>query len=325
MSAAFQRFGFKAISGLCGILPRRVQYALSRPVSRLYYMAHADARRNVQSNLRGLLGPEASERLVRREARGVFRSFGYYLCEFFSSAHWDAEFFDSHCIINGREHVDAALKHGRGAIFCPGHYSSWELGAMLVAHMGVPITAVVQAHADPENHALFVKQRAAKGIHVVASQHGAKGALRALRSNQTVALMGDRSTGGPQVPVTFFGKTAWLPQGPWRIALISGAALLPTFIVRRANCNFTLDIGAPIPHPEAGTLQERMRAMAQAWAQCFEARLRADPSQWAAFTDVWAAPNANVPAETADRAAHTTVDLETPPLEAGTKTGTLND
>jgi KDO2-lipid IV(A) lauroyltransferase len=196
---------------------------------------------------------------------------------------------------------------------------------MLVAHIGVPITAVVQAHSDPENHALFVKQRADKGIHVVASQHGAKGALRALRSNQTVALMGDRSTGGPQVPVTFFGKTAWLPQGPWRIALVSGAALLPTFIVRRPNYNFTLDIGAPIPHPETGTLQDRMRILAQAWTHCFEARLRADPSQWAAFNDVWAAPagvsthvNVNGSMPNSETNASDSVQHDSPETRTGT-------
>ena len=278
------------ISALTRVLPRRVQYALSRPISGLYYALAGSKRRAVQQNLRGLLGPDVSDALLRRETRGAFRSFGYYLCEFFSSAHWSPEFFDEHVIVTGREHLDAALKDGRGAIFCPGHYSSWELGAMIVAHMGYPITAVVQEHGDPENHALFVKQREAKGVHVVASRNGAVGSLRALRANQTVALMGDRTTGGPVVPVEFLGRRAWFPPGPWRIALTTGAALLPTFITRRENNNFTLDIGAPLPHPTEGTLQQRMQKLAQDWTRVFEARLRSDPSQWAAFYDVWAAP-----------------------------------
>jgi KDO2-lipid IV(A) lauroyltransferase len=127
---------------------------------------------------------------------------------------------------------------------------------------------------------------------VVPSQHGAKGALKALRHNQTVALMGDRPTGGPVIAVRFFGRRTCLPQGPWRIALVSGAALLPAFMHRRCNGGFTLEIGAPLHTPAAGTLAERMAAQAQAWADSFAARLRADPGQWAAFRSVWLAEGA---------------------------------
>jgi len=124
-------------------------------------------------------------------------------------------------------------------------------------------------------------------VQVVPSQHGAKGALKALRQNQTVAMMGDRPTGGPAIPVRFFGRQTCLPQGPWRIALISGAALLPTFMHRRCNGGFTLEIGEVLQAPGEGTLRERMASLAQAWADRFAACLHADPSQWAAFRSVW--------------------------------------
>jgi lauroyl/myristoyl acyltransferase len=52
-----------------------------------------------------------------------------------------------------------------------------------------------------------------------------------------------------------------------------------------------LEIGAPIYAPTEGTREERMTAMAQAWVKCFETRLRADPSQWAAFYHVWNTPS----------------------------------
>jgi len=142
-------------------------------------------------------------------------------------------------------------------------------------------------HSDPRIAGLFVQQRLKAGVNVVPSQHGAKGALKALRQNQTVALMGDRPTGGPVIPVRFFGRQTCLPQGPWRIALVSGAALLPTFMQRRGNGAFTLEIGAPLQAPAEGTLRERMAGLARAWAECFSTRLRADPGQWAAFRKVW--------------------------------------
>jgi len=285
------RVGFKAITALTGALPRSWQYALARRVADIYYLADRCARENVKANLRCILGENASNAAVCNEARSVFRSFGMYICEFFGIRHFGHAFIDEHVIVHGRENLDAALAKGRGVIFCSAHYSNWELGAMVVARLGYPITAVVQSHADPRTNDLFVQQRVNAGVNVVATQHGAKGALRALRRNQTVALMGDRTTGGPVVPVLLFGKQALLPQGPWRIAQTTGAALLPTFVHRRFDDQFTLEIGSAIQTSNEGDLSERMVALAQAWTHCLEARLRTDPSQWAVFSRLYADPS----------------------------------
>ena len=157
------RLSFKAMIALTGILPRRVQYAVSRPLADLYYLFGSQARRTVQANLRTILGPGASEALVRRETRAVFRAFGMYLCEFFGAGHFGPEFIDEHVVVQGREHLDAALAKGRGAIFCSAHYSNWELGGMIVAHLGYPITGVYQTHDDAKTNAMFVQQRAEWG------------------------------------------------------------------------------------------------------------------------------------------------------------------
>ena len=285
-----KRAGFHAIACLSNLLPRAVQYRIAHAVGDCCYLFDHNARENVKANIRCILGPDASEKLVRREARWVFRSFGMYLCEFFGHRHFGGDFVDRHVVVQGRENLDAALARGRGAIFCSGHYSNWEMGGTVVGHLGYPIVIVAQMHADAKTNEMFVKQRADFGITVVPTQHGAKGALKALRNNQPVALLGDRPTGGPVVPVTLCGRTTYLPQGPWRIALVTGAPLLPTFVHRRSNENFTLEIGAPIEVPEKGTQRERMLIMAQRWADVFEARLRVDPSQWAAFYRVWDDP-----------------------------------
>jgi len=299
--------GFRAIAGLTGILPGAWQYAIARRVSDGCYLLDRRGREELIGNLRGVLGPSAPPALVRHEARGAFRSFGAYLCEFFGHERLCGRFIDEHVVVLGRENLEAALGQGRGAMFCSGHYSNWEFGASIVAHLGYPITIVVQMHADPRVAGLFVQQRRRVGVQVVGSQHGAKGALKALRQNQTVALMGDRRTGGPGIPVRFCGRQTCLPQGPWRIALISGAALLPTFMHRRSNDSFTLEIGAALQAPAEGTLQERMACLAQAWADRFAACLRADPSQWAAFRSVWYEETAGA-------------GLETPSAPAGEQT-----
>jgi KDO2-lipid IV(A) lauroyltransferase len=282
--------GFKAIVGLASTLPRGLQYFIAQRVAGLNHLCDMHVRQSVQANLRVILGADAPASLIRHETRWVFRSFGMYLCEFFGHRRFGPEYLDQNVIVQGREHLDASLRRGRGVIFCSGHYSNWELGATMVAHLGYPITAVTQMHAHSKTNAMFVRQREKAGIRVVHSQHGATAAIKALRQNQTVALLGDRTTGGPVVPVELFGRRTFLPQGPWRIALASGAALLPTFVYRRANYGYTLAFGAPIEMPAEGGRQERVAVMAQAWARHLEARVRADPSQWAVFFRMWDDP-----------------------------------
>ncbi|HYF52488.1 MAG TPA: lysophospholipid acyltransferase family protein [Planctomycetota bacterium] len=285
-----KHLGFRLITTLADLLPRTVQYWIAHRVADAHYMLDRPARKAVLANLRVILGADASEAALKAEARWVFRSFGMYLCEFFGHRRFGRKFVDEHVVVQGRENLDAALKAGRGAIFCSGHYSNWELGGTIVAHLGYPLWAVVQQHADTRTNAMFVSQREAMGINVVHSEHGAVAALKALRRNETVALIADRPTGGPVIGVTVFGKRTYLPQGPWRIALASGTALLPTFVHRRFNNQYTFDIGAALPLPTDGTREERMAALAQSWANCLEARVKSDPSQWAVFYRVWDDP-----------------------------------
>ncbi|HEY3322921.1 MAG TPA: lysophospholipid acyltransferase family protein [Planctomycetota bacterium] len=280
------RLSFRAISSLTGILPRRWQYALARPLSDVFCLAARGKRRCVMANLRPVLGEGASDAEIHRNTRAIFRSFGAYLCEFFGFEQLGARFIDSHVEVRGRENIEAALRLGRGAILCSGHYSNWELGACVVARLGYPITAVFQMQADARTNEMFVEQRARAGVTVVHTQHGARAALRALRQNQTVALMGDRLTGGPTIGIKLFGREVRFPLGPWRIANVSGAALLPVFIHREPEGRFILDIGFAI-ECAGETPAERIAALAQGWAGCLEERLKSDPAQWAAFYNVW--------------------------------------
>jgi lauroyl/myristoyl acyltransferase len=282
--------GFKAIVALASTLPRGLQYFIAHRVAGLNYRFDRNAREAVEANLRVILGKDAPDSLINHEARWVFRSFGMYLCEFFGHRRFGPEYIDQNVIVEGREHLDAALKRGRGVVLCGAHYSNWEIGATLVAHLGYPITAIVQMHANSKTNAMFVGQREKAGIRVVASQVGAIAAMKALRQNQTVALLGDRTTGGPVVPVELFGRRTYLPQGPWRLALSSGAVLLPTFLYRRANYGYTMRFGAPIDAPACGTRDESCQAMAQEWAGKLESHVRNDPSQWAVFFRMWDDP-----------------------------------
>lgn len=280
-------FSYRVLIALTACLPLRFQYWLAQRLALVAWRLAGGFRRGVEANLRVILGPEAPAEEAGRQSRAAFRSFGMYLCEFFGAARFGEEFFKEHVRVVGREHLDRALAGGRGLVFVSGHYSNWELGAFAVGRLGYPILIVAQMHSDPRVNDLFVRQRAAHGVTVAPTAQGARAALRALRENRPVAILGDRPTGGPTVSVSLCGRPVDFPQGPWRLALDTGAPLLPTFVYRRSERDYTLAIGAPLEMPASGAYEEKLRALAQAFAHVLEARLRSDPGQCAAFYPMW--------------------------------------
>ncbi len=87
---------------------------------------------------------------------------------------------------------------------------------------------------------------------------------------------------GTGVPVTFFGEATRMPAGPARLALDTGAPLLPV------NCWFTPDgwgfhVGPPID--TSGGLQPTTQAMISRFA----AGIAAHPADWHMLQRVWTA------------------------------------
>jgi len=286
--ADFLRYlGFKAVTLMSVLLPRRFLYWVGLRASELYYFFDRKSRAAVKANLRVILGPGAGAARVRYEAIWVFRNFAKYLAEFFGYSRFARRFIDRYVGTRGTGHLDAALRAGSGGIICSAHFCNWELGGAVVSHLGYPVTAIVQEYESKRLREMFRRQRAAKEFAAVPKEGAALKALRLLRNNEFVAVLGDRDVDHNGVAVTFFGRRVMLPQAPARFAIATGAALIPAFIMRRLNDCFIFFFEKPIPVPEEGTKREKVVAMMQAYADVLAEYVRRYPDQWAVFYRVW--------------------------------------
>ena len=287
MKEFLKYIGFRLITFGATTFPRPLIYWIAIRLADLCYLVDRKAREAVKANLRVILGPKASEDIVAYEARWVFRGFGMYLAEFFGYRRFGEKFIDEHVVARGIENVDAALLGGRGAIICSGHYSNWEMAAAVLVRLGYKVTAIGQMHADPTVNELFIRQRAKRGYTLLAGARGASEALRVLRRNELLVILGDRVFGDSGVEVELFGRKTILPQGPFRLAVASGAPLIPGMIRRRMNRNFTGYTFPAIVPPKEGSREDNIRFLAREWAKRFEEWVREDPCQWACFLRMW--------------------------------------
>jgi len=274
-------------------------YWAAHQVADFNYLVDRRGRKAVQDNLRVILGPSAPELRVRYEARWVFRHFGKYLAEFFGYRRFGARFIDTYVDLVGREHLDNALARGRGAIMITAHISNWEIGAALLAREGYELISVAQMHPEPDVNEMFRRQRTSRGYNVIPIEGAYRRCVQALKENKVVCFVGERNVGEGGTVVEFFGRPCMFPQGPARIALATGAPLIPGFVIRRPNNSFVGIMEPPIEVPATGSRKEKALAMTQAYARIVERYIRQFPSQWGVFFRVWNATGRLTPEEEA--------------------------
>jgi phosphatidylinositol dimannoside acyltransferase len=100
-----------------------------------------------------------------------------------------------------------------------------------------------------------------------------------LRGGGTLCLLADRDLTPRGIDVDFFGATARMPAGPARLALETGATLLPVTLA------FTED-GWEITFHDA-VEHGQLRAMTQGLADAFQKGIAAKPEDWHMLQRVW--------------------------------------
>ena len=151
---------------------------------------------------------------------------------------------------------------------------------------GYPVTVVGKAEASPGVGAIRRRMRESLGIDTLEIGQMLETALhirRLLAANGIIAMLLDRHLGRDRVDVTFFGRPAGFLRTPAMIGYLSGAPLLPAFMIRQADNRFVGVLGDPIVVDSTKPTEEAVRAATQAFATQLEEQIRANPQLWYQF------------------------------------------
>jgi phosphatidylinositol dimannoside acyltransferase len=247
----------------------------------------------LRKNLRRVVGPAMSELRMDALVGEALRSYARYWLETFRLETMDhaavAASFDGH--MSGREHLDAAVAAGRGAVMALPHSGNWDAsGIWLVRHSG-PFVTVAERVRPESVFDRFVAYRESIGMEVIALTGGERPPTEVLaerlRDNRVVCLLADRDLSRHGVEVDFFGEPARMPPGPALLAAMTGAALLPVHSFFLED-GWGHDIGAPIALPD-GRLRDRVAAGTQALADRFAQSIARRPADWHMLQRLWVA------------------------------------
>jgi phosphatidylinositol dimannoside acyltransferase len=288
--ARFYLIGWAAVCRL----PRSWMRSLFTAIADVLWLRRGRGVQRLEANLRRVLGPGASDEDLRRLSRAGMRSYLRYWLEVFRLPVIPPDEIMAGMRIEG-DQVEVALGHlaaGRGVIFALPHMGNYEqAGAWIVRRGAGSFTTVAERLSSALVYDKFLAFRESLGMEVLPySGHGGSFDVLAqrLRRGRLVCLVCDRDLSAAGVEVKFFGEAARMAAGPAALAVHTGAALMPVTLWFQGD-DWGARIYPEITVPEFGDHREKIAAMTQDMACCFEHGIAEHPQDWHMFQKIFVA------------------------------------
>jgi KDO2-lipid IV(A) lauroyltransferase len=253
-------------------------------------------RTNVRKNIEGVSQGRWSRKKIDALTRRTFQNYGQYLLDYMVMHRLRASNKDRWVEEEvGGDYMIEALQGGRGAICITPHLGNWEIGGLLFAFKRGRLNVLTLDEKDLDTKSFREEMRSRRGIKNLYidpkddSPMAIINAVKALRRNEIVAMLGDRVESQKTMILELFGKKTSFPIGVAVLAMATGAPVLPVFVVMEGNRKYRGIIEAPIHfHTELrgdreAVIQDGMRKLIRK----FEEYIEKYPDQWYNFYPYW--------------------------------------
>ena len=194
------------------------------------YAALGKRRGIATGNVRLALG--VSQARAGQIARRALVNFGMTYAEFMHLRVATPSEVRAYSWIEGLEHIESGFAAGRGVILLTAHLGNWEvMGAR--AAQEFPLTVVARPTENAGVQGYIDRVRAAGGLGVISKFDNGRASLRVLKSNESLGILPDQHAGGEGLSLPMFGQPTRVWSAIARLALLSGARVVPAFGVRQ--------------------------------------------------------------------------------------------
>jgi lauroyl/myristoyl acyltransferase len=285
---------------LLALLPAGLAYRAACWRADWAFRSWPEKRSDVVRSLREVLGEELSQQEAVRLARDIFR---IRSCEVIDlmRLRGQARSLRKLVEVRGREHLDAALAGGKGAILCSAHFGSYDCAFSVLNADGFPVTSIGRWWWNyPPGGSAVVRRMwdfvFARRVHRHRQRPNiepwpgrmqvAVQAATVLHGNGVVTICSEAPPLDAElkrtIEVPFLGRQARFLPGVVTLARLTGAPVLMVSVHRLADYRHqVLEISSPVPMDgETATAFERCAA-------AMGAAIRARPAEW----DFWFEPD----------------------------------
>ncbi|MEK6564400.1 MAG: ELM1/GtrOC1 family putative glycosyltransferase [Candidatus Omnitrophota bacterium] len=265
--------------------PPKANFILGRALGISGYYLLKKKRNLALKNLKTVFRDEFEYWQIERIAKKAFISLALDIIEALYIPKIDSRYINKHIRIENLKFLDEALKKGKGAILLAYHLGNWELSNITCSLEGYDYKVIVNEQRYPLLNELLNRYRQSKGCKIIPRGMALREIIKALKSNQVVAMAGDQ--GGKEGYLSeMFGLPISTPSGFLRFALNTHSAIIPAIIVRERRFYHRIILEAPL-EIQGKDSREALENCLRKSNAILERYIREYPQEYFWFYKIW--------------------------------------
>lgn len=288
--------GLKGMEVLASWLPRGWALSLAAGIGTLAFWAAGREREKTLRHLTGAYGGEKTQREIRELGKRVFIHFARVAVDVLRFPRLNREEIDR--LVDkgeGLSILNRALAGGRGVILLTAHFGNWELMGAFLRFEGYEGAVVGRRIYYDKFNEVLLHLRSRVTLRTLYQDASAREFLKILNQNQILGILADQDVDRLDgVFVPFFGRPAHTLTAPVKMALATGAPIVPAFLVRKGD-HYQFLVEEPIEVEMKGTREETIQEYTARWSRVIEEKIRTWPDQWVWMHRRWKTPPQSLP------------------------------
>lgn len=271
-----------------GALPREIARGFAAGVTRLVFAFQPKLKKTAEFNFR-LAFPDWTDAQRKEATRKMVRNLGWMAAEFARLPRLSKKNMEEVVVLEGHENFLEGQRRGKGVLYLTGHIGAWELSSFAHAIYGYPLHYMARPLDNKRLDALVNRYRCASGNRPIFKNESARVMLKILKDAGTVGILADQNTLPAEGAfVEFFGKLACTTTGIARVALHTGAAVVPGYAYwDEAARKYRLRFEPPVELVRTGDTEHDVLENTRRFAKIIEDIIRKHPDQWVWVHQRW--------------------------------------
>jgi Kdo2-lipid IVA lauroyltransferase/acyltransferase len=270
------------------ILPRQIARLLAASVAHALFLSSPKLRKTAEFNLR-LAFPDWTDSQRANVMRKMTRNLGRMAADFAHLPKYSEQNIEDIVILDGHENFLQGHQQGKGVLYLTGHIGAWELSSFAHALYGFPLHYMARPLDNSRLDQLVNRYRSLSGNRPIFKNESARTMLKVLKDAGTVGILADQNTMPEEgVFVDFFGTPACTTSGLARVALHTGAAVVPGYAYWDEKIKkYRLRFEPPVELTRTGKLDRDILDNTQKFTKVLEEIIRKYPDQWVWLHGRW--------------------------------------
>jgi len=270
-------------------IPRKAGYFVFSLFGSLSYMTNTRRRETLRYNLKRAAGKNFDEKMVKK----AFVVYAKYYFDLFR----DRKELLTHVEKTGDEYfrsttipaINNFLDQKRGCIIISMHCGNWDVAGAYAASLLPGKVNVVVEKLSPVMYRWFSETRKRFGMKVIDASD-IKSMIRIIKSGEVLILLGDRDLDKLGYKMDFLGEKAYIPSGPAKLSLMSGAPIFTGICARNDMDEYCIMLVPEVLNLEnAPRNDENCETLTKQVVASMEKMVHVDPAQWCMLQQVFTA------------------------------------